>query len=279
MKRLRHPVRAITEPFGKAGLIVAVLALVLALTGAAFAAAGLNGKQKKEVEKIAKKFAGKPGAAGAQGPAGPAGPAGAAGKDGANGTNGTNGTSVTTSSFGGSKTVGSVTCEEGGVEVKSASPATAVCNGAAAAGGGFAETLPEGKTETGGWSVENATGKGLVVVTPISFPIPLELGLDSSHVVFLEAGEGETTECPGSVGSPEAAAGYLCVYSQILTSGFTPGGFSGEGAVHKLSNGEGGIITLAGADQAGALLMFQPVEEEGEFSNGIGFGTWAVTAP
>ena len=66
MKRLRHPIRAIREPFGTAGLIVACVALVLALTGAAFAAAGLTGKQKKEVEKIAKKYAGKPGAAGAQ---------------------------------------------------------------------------------------------------------------------------------------------------------------------------------------------------------------------
>src|SRR5690349_24138099 len=86
MNRLRHPVRAIREPFGTAGLIVACVALIAALGGTALAAAKLNSTQKKEVEKIAKKYAGKPGAPGAQGSAGPAG------NDGSNGTNRTNGT-------------------------------------------------------------------------------------------------------------------------------------------------------------------------------------------
>jgi hypothetical protein len=87
-KRLRHPIRSITEPFGTAGLIIAILALVLATTGAAFAAVGLNSKQKKEVTKIAKKYAGKPGATG---PAGTAGTNGTNGKDGANGAPGSPG--------------------------------------------------------------------------------------------------------------------------------------------------------------------------------------------
>src|ERR1700756_4659699 len=75
----------IRERFGSAGLIVGVIALVLAVAGGAYAAGGgLSAKQKKEVEKIVKKSAkpGKPGAPGAPG---------ANGKDGANGTNGTNG--------------------------------------------------------------------------------------------------------------------------------------------------------------------------------------------
>src|SRR3954465_12391905 len=67
------------EPFGKAGLTVAILALVFAIAGGARAAAGLNGKEKIEVKKIAKQFAGKPGNAGPQGPAGPGGPAGPTG--------------------------------------------------------------------------------------------------------------------------------------------------------------------------------------------------------
>ena len=47
------------------GLVIAVVAMLIALTGGAFAASGaLTGKQKKEVEKIAKKFAGKPGSSG-----------------------------------------------------------------------------------------------------------------------------------------------------------------------------------------------------------------------
>ena len=39
MKSFRHPVRAIREPFGTAGLIIAVVALVAAVGGNAFAAA------------------------------------------------------------------------------------------------------------------------------------------------------------------------------------------------------------------------------------------------
>src|ERR1700742_4728080 len=45
------------EPFGKAGLILAVCALVLACTGGAFAAGRLTGPPKKEVGKIAAKVA------------------------------------------------------------------------------------------------------------------------------------------------------------------------------------------------------------------------------
>jgi hypothetical protein len=51
----------IHSKLGTAGLVVALVALVVALTGVAFAASGLNSKQKKEVKKIAKQFAGKQG--------------------------------------------------------------------------------------------------------------------------------------------------------------------------------------------------------------------------
>ena len=96
-KRLR-------EPFGKAGLTVAVIALVFAMLGGAYAATKLNGTQKKEVEKIAKKFQGS-GPAGAQGPAGAKGDNGAAGAKGDTGsaggagTAGAPGTSATTANL------------------------------------------------------------------------------------------------------------------------------------------------------------------------------------
>jgi hypothetical protein len=68
---------------GKAGLIVACCALLLACTGAAFAAGSFSGPQKKEISKIAtkvaKKYAGKQGPAGKTGPTGPAGATGSAG--------------------------------------------------------------------------------------------------------------------------------------------------------------------------------------------------------
>jgi hypothetical protein len=55
------------------GLTVAVIAMLVALTGGAFAASGaLNVKQKKEAKQIAqaeaKRFAGKPGTTGPAGP-------------------------------------------------------------------------------------------------------------------------------------------------------------------------------------------------------------------
>lgn len=154
MKRLRHPIRAIREPFGTAGLVVACVALILAMTGAAIAATGLTGKQKKEVEKIAKKYAGKPGApgapgaVGAQGPAGIKGDVGAAGADGTNGTNGTNGTGVTTATIN-----GPAHCLEGGIEVKSASPTAYVCNGAE---GG--EGLPGKEGQPAGFNYKFSAG-------------------------------------------------------------------------------------------------------------------------
>jgi Collagen triple helix repeat (20 copies) len=149
--RLRHPIRAIREPFGTAGLIVACIALVLALTGAAFAAAGLSGKQKKEVEKIAKKFAGKPGAQGPVGPVGPQGPvgakgdagsagangaAGATGPTGAHGATGADGNSVTSSPV----LVGDPACGgRGGAiyEVEGSNVETEVCNGSVGQDAGF----------------------------------------------------------------------------------------------------------------------------------------------
>ena len=111
------------------GLTIAVIALVLALTGGAFAAAGkLTGSEKKEVKKIAKKFAGKNGKNGNDGAPGAAGPVGAQGNAGANGTNGTNGAdgvSANATAFVGNQHG----CEEGGIEVKSAQPTVYVCNG------------------------------------------------------------------------------------------------------------------------------------------------------
>jgi hypothetical protein len=88
----RHPARALREPFGKAGLIVACCALLLACTGAAFAAGKLTGPQKKEVGKIAAKVAAKD--AGKQGPKGATGPAGAAGPTGAPGAPGAAGSAA-----------------------------------------------------------------------------------------------------------------------------------------------------------------------------------------
>ena len=57
-----------------------------------------------------------------------------------------------------------------------------VCNGET----GYTETLPEGKTETGTYVI---SGEPTVfeeyAAGAISFPIPLEAGLNESHVIFV----------------------------------------------------------------------------------------------
>lgn len=256
MKRLRHPIRAIREPFGTAGLIIACVALIAALGGTALAAAKLNSTQKKEVEKIAKKVS-KPGPAGATGPAGPAGAKGDNGAAGANGTNGTagkdgEGVTISAASTG--------ECPEGGSKFTNASGSGKACNGEEGGQGPrgpegkegspwtLGGTLPPGATETGAWSVNGTEADSEGLSAPISFPIPLPFVLapSNSHFVSQESQEcrdqfpdpdqaQELTDCEGkveancpSVGTelnPDAALGQLCIYgglSVIDTPASTP---------------------------------------------------------
>jgi hypothetical protein len=220
MRRLRHPIRRLREPFGKAGLTIAIIALVLAMGGAAFAAAGLSGKQRKEVQKIARSYAGRPGTTGATGPAAAPGKNGARG---AEGLAGADGVGVTTAA------ASSGECPSGGIRVSSASGKAKVCDGTT----GFTETLPSGKTETGAFDIsfkvpsqlteeeeeDEVEEAGTVVqqfASPISFSIPLAGPLAEEAVHFVsteEQAEGTApAECPGSAETPLAQAGALCLY-------------------------------------------------------------------
>lgn len=259
----------IHEKLGTAGFLISIVALVVALTGGAYAASGgLNGKQKKEVEKIAKKFAGAPGAPGTPGAAGSKGDNGAAGSNGTNGTNGANGTSVTTTAI----PTSSATCgHNGGVEVKSASPTQNVCNGTT----GFAESLPSEKTETGTWSYGPVPTGANHVRFQVSFPTPLATGVHVAvHYIKLvetEPGSEEfelghpTAECPGTAAHPEAVPGNLCLYAAIGTE--EPGATT-LSSIDPIS-GEGGKAGAVGA----AVTFF------GNTAGSQGFGDWAVTAP
>jgi hypothetical protein len=279
MNRLRHPIRAIREPFGTAGLIVACVALVAALGGTAFAAAKLNSTQKKEVEKIAKKFAGKPGAPGANGTNGTNGSPGAKGDPGAPGVNGS---SVVAEPI----PTSSTTCKKQGgteFEVEGSGKAETVCNGTT----GFTKTLPSKETETGVWAfnvVNPATGQAF---SPISFNIPLAEPLDAEHVEITDleypasdraecealsepekaACEAELAEaeahCPGSSEAPVAAPGYLCIY--------TAGSLGVETShLHPINQEENGV----GAGRTG-LVVLGTLLPETAFAR----GPWAVTAP
>jgi hypothetical protein len=176
---------AFNRQFGAPG-VIAVIALVFAMSGGAIAARHYvadSGTQKPAAKKNKKVVRGPKGEPGARGPAGPQGPAGPAGSQGAEGAPGPRGV-------------------EG-------SPWTA---------GG---TLPSGKSESGTWVAGVLGAEG---GAGISYGIRLVLP-PAIHLIGKEKeGTEHAAECPGSVGVPLAAKGNLCLYTaenQALTLGET----------------------------------------------------------
>ena len=263
------------------GVTVAVIAMVLALTGGAFAAAGkLTGPQKKEVEKIAKKVSkpGKPGAAGPAGPAGKDGTNGTNGKDGTNGKNGDPGTPGTPGTPGANGKSAVVTtepsganCPAGGANVEvEGQPGTkkTICNGKEGSPWTAGGVLPPGSTETGTWAYTATAADTNGVRVPLSFPIPLNADgstLDENHVHF-NPPEGDPN-CAGAPAVPLAAPGHLCVY---VSGGDFPENVTFTG----ICTMPAAVCTEKGANSAGALLSFSA-------PTGVstGSGTFAVTAP
>jgi Collagen triple helix repeat (20 copies) len=268
--------------------IAAGLALFFALGGSAYAANRYLITSTKQISpKVLASLKGKSGANGkngangAQGPAGAQGSAGNAGSQGVKGETGTAGIQGPQGTAGATGTQGiqgiqgiqgnSVTnkplaanngsgkCEEGGAEFKvgTGTPSYA-CNGRT----GFTKTLPAGETETGTWTLAyNAAGAGEEPRAAVSFSIPLSPEVAGEpkavHAEFVEA---PSAECPGSVSSPSAEPGFLCVYKFSLTNLHEPSVFDMEG--------QGGATF-------GAILGFE-TEAAGA---AIGWGSWAVTAP
>jgi hypothetical protein len=283
--KLRNPIRAIREPTGTAGLIVAVIALIAALGGAAFASGGLSSQAKKEIKKYAKLYAKQFAVPGAQGPQGPQGPPGAPGGPGKDGTNGVNGKSVVATHLEPGEGPTGEECKEGGteLEVEGSGAAEVVCNGEPGTFG--SQALPEGQSLTGVWSFgEMATSVAAFV--PISFQVPVEGGLNRAHVHFInsagkevvlsEAGELEeitSSQCQGSAESPTAQPGNLCMYAKVQANfnAYTnPNNFfEAPGSITAA-----GAEAIAGAAPVGAILTTLPTG-----ANSRGSGTWAVRAP
>lgn len=273
------------------GTVIATLALVFAMTGGAYAAGKYVITSTKQISpKVLKSLQGKAGKAGATGaagaagpagatgPAGPAGPAGAAGAKGetgatgetgtagtagAKGTTGTNGTSATTASFTGE----AHGCKAGGVEVKSSSSPTYVCNGQS--GGSGSGTLAPGKTETGVWALSvYDVPEEKEPATAINFPIPLEESSEKAFVVTAEqiktkTGLGVEQGCTGTVAEPTAPEATLCVYVYTERA---ENAFLAE----TVFDGSSGYQSI------GTTLVAYATGEDASYS---GSGAWAVTAP
>jgi hypothetical protein len=244
--------------FGTAGLIVAVLAVVVALTGTAIAAGGLTATQKKQVVKIAKQYAGQDGAPGAQGAAG------ANGKDGAAGTPGTPGQDGQPGAAGksvqvGTESTGTANCEgRGGVTVKVEGSATTkyACNGAEGPPGPTETTLPSEEMVTGLWSFDEK-GAASALVT-ISYPMRVEPAITPGNVHWVN---GPDPECPGSVEAPKANPGYLCIYQANLSNA----------SLETVSFARGDYTP----DRHSGFTFELVIPGGGE---GYGWGSWAVTA-
>jgi|SRR5215204_2840205 len=267
----------IHSKLGGAGLIVAVVALVAAVAGTAFAAAKLNGTQKGEVEKIAKKWAkkipGPAGPAGAAGPKGDAGSAGAKGDTGSKGDAGAPGKSVVT----GDLDPGEGGCIEGGitVEVEGSAIEKSICNGEEGEQGVKGDegspwvvgTAPSGVVMKGTWVLPPATAAagGETFYTAISTSVPIHKTSSEGPLAVYPAGEpfckgtAEDPTPPVIPGTTQTLPGGVCVY---VASGPNIGPPNGTDS--KLQESGGGAVVAFSSSGAGAVS---------------GYGSWAMGTP
>ena len=232
--------------------MVAVLALVFAMTGGAYAAKKYLVTSTKQISpSVLKALQGKtgavgaPGASGAQGAQGPAGTAGPAGSAGAKGETGAAGAKG-----------------EKGATGAAGAPGAKGATGASGATG-FTETLPSGKTETGTWAVAGNQPIGTQVYEQVSFPIPLrEPAEGADHFLDPEETKEQTgpADCKGTLEHPTAAPGKLCFYTAEDV------GLEGP----NLNFGE----WFNGYTSVGTVMLFNHTEAVAHAQ-----GTWAVTAP
>lgn len=267
------------EQLGAAGLVVAVIALIVALGAGAFAATngGSATASKAKAKRGPKGPKGPKGATGPQGPAGPVGAKGDTGPQGEKGVKGDKGDKGEPGADGKNVALireipaepGETACNEHGgleYEVEDSSEPKEICNGEKGAKGDKGEkgdpwssggTLPPGATETGAWGF-SGVNSGEEVVTTISFPIPLTERLAGAHIHYVVS---STTECPGELSEPKALAGELCIYQGTL-------GKAGVPRIESLSLPETGN----GANRSGAALVFTT-----SGAGAFGSGSFAVT--
>jgi hypothetical protein len=276
----------IREQLGTAGLIVAVVALVAALTGGAIAATdGGKATSSAKAKKGPRGPKGPKGATGANGPQGPAGNPGANGKDGAPGLNGTDGTNGTNgkSVVVGTESTGTGNCGGNGgatVEVE-ATPASKkyACNGAPGSPWTAGGTLPDGATQTGVWGLRrDEFSLTTADMDPqighsifIDFPIPLKGSIPPANIHIVNDLFGdpvpaacENTNHPGAAGvaNPEATPSHMCFFGGYFSMSF---------------QFENPVDFSSGVSPFGTILNVKMTGGTAEAPAGGGAGTWAVT--
>jgi hypothetical protein len=270
--------------FGIPG-VIAVIALVFAMLGGAYAATNSSGGGKATASAKAKR--GPKGPKGATGPVGPQGPAGLSGGKGDKGDKGdagTNGTPGSPGAPGKSVTVAEVIpgeeeCEELGgaiVKVQGATEGTEVCNGEEGEKGEKGDpwtadgTLPPGATETGTWGFNGTTGDNPGVYAAISFPIKLAEGLEREHI-HIQTDPDFSPFCGEAINgvyfSPTSLPGELCVYVNEAITESVPFVNATFDSITPISlSGEVEEVSVVGG-----LLHFTMT------GVGYGFGSFAVT--
>jgi len=254
------------EPFGKAGLIVAIVALVFAMLGGAYAATASKRHHKRGgavvlTKKLAKRYSKAYSKAFSKrfavaGPAGPAGPKGDNGSGGAQGPKGDKGDTGPQGPQGPKGDAGSDSPFAGG-------------------------TLAPNATLTGAYSADGATAPGALDdgeghLVPVSFEIPVNPAPDFVYVdpdgTDGSFGTDTASGCPGvQSGIPLADPGKFCVYARAVFSFGTLFPYA-NGATSDPSTATG----LPGVTPAGTLLDLS-------CSSGgapcTARGLWAVTGP
>ena len=312
IRRRRHLAR---EPMGTAGLLIAVVALIFAVAGGAYAAKRYVITSKGQIKPSVREML--QGKRGKRGPVGPVGPAGTNGKDGArgpagtNGSNGTNGVSPVGVAFEGNQNG----CSEGGIELKGAST-TILCNGKRGRNGVsiFSTQFsgPEGPCAEGGTKFEGGSGD-----TYACNGVPGTAGSPWTLGGTLPSGETETGVWTTMLGPLETFGNYsgqiAISYTLPLLTAQAAGNvqvnapaYNGEdetGAEHEKCPGKvdnprakKGFLCVytqqksyksvgvqSNRFKTGVVLTVFAKPKEGEVvvsqPGSTAFGTWAVTAP
>jgi hypothetical protein len=146
---------------------------------------------------------------------------------------------------------------------------TTACNGSPWTAGG---TLPKGSTEKGDWSIGQANATSLQFASS-SFGIPLAA---APIAIYVKAGEATPAHCTGSVSSPGAETGYLCVFAEEegnIMKGVGVG--PGHPKICSAAIGDGTCLLEPAEPESADATGFNIVAFAEE--SGFGYGTWAVT--